>query len=321
MRRLTFLSLPLLCALPPARAQGFPRDTVRIIVTGLPGSGIDTLGRNLAQGLSQVLQQRVLVDNRAGGNGMIGVGQAARARPDGYTLLLTEGSALAIHVLQRKDPQLQPEQALQPLALVATTPNILVSHTASGPATLQALATQARSTPGRIDYGSPGVGTPQHLGVLQWSRAAGVQLKHIPYSGDNTLMGDVVTGQVPVAMAPLPATLPFVKTGRLRGLAIGSPQRSPLLPGVPTFQEAGLAGMVAELYYGAYLPAGTPADVAATLSRALGQVLADPKLRTLLAEHALNVEGSGSGSAALQARDRAETLRWRDLVQSPAFRD
>lgn len=319
MRLLTILLLPLLAAVAPAQAQSFPLDTVRIIVTGLPGSGIDTLGRNLAQGLSQALQQRVLVDNRAGGNGMIGVGQAARARPDGYTLLLTEGSALAIHVLQRKDPQLQPERDLLPLALVATTPNILVSHTASGPGTLQALATQAKATPGRLDYGSPGVGTPQHLGLLQWGQAAGIQPKHIPYSGDNTLMGDVVTGQVQVAMVSVPAALPFLRSGKLRGLAMGSAQRNPLLPDVPTFQEAGHAGMLAELYYGAYLPAKTPADIAATLSRALGQVLADPKLRALLADHSLPVAGSGPG--ALQARDRAEMLRWRDLVQSPAFRD
>lgn len=319
MRFLTLLLLPLLTAITPAQAQNFPRDTVRIIVTGLPGSGIDTLGRNMAQGLSQALQQRVLVDNRGGANGMIGVGQAARAKPDGYTLLLTEGSALAIHVLQRKDPQLQPARDLLPLALVATTPNILVSHTASGPGTLQALTTQARATPGRIDYGSPGVGTPQHLGVLQWSQAAAAALKHIPYSGDNTLMGDVVTGQVPIAMVSVPVALPFLRSGKLRGLAMGSARRNPLLPDVPTFQEAGHAGMVAELYYGAYLPARTPADVAATLSRALGQALADVPLRARLAEQSLLVVGGDPGT--LQARDRAEALRWQDGVQSPAFRD
>lgn len=206
------------------------------------------------------------------------------------------------------------QRDLVPVSLVATTPSILVANAGFAPSTLKELVVAAKREPGTIGYATPGVGTPHHLAGTMFSRIAGIQLNHVPYKGGGPMMADVIGGQVPLMITGTLATLPHVKTGKLKALAIGSPGRNPLLPDVPTFAESGYPEFAAEVFFSLFVPANTPADVAPALLRALQKTLADPEVRKRLEEQALVVVGTDAD--ALRTHFRREMSKWGEVIKT-----
>ncbi|MDB5848588.1 MAG: hypothetical protein JWP29_2340 [Rhodoferax sp.] len=307
-------AVSLLALVQPARADTYPARPVRLVVTAPPGGTADFLARVVADRMSRELKQTVVIDNRAGASGMLGADLVAKAVPDGYTVLLTEGASLAINASTRKDLPFNPQQDLLPLSLLASTPSILVANPAFAANNVRELVAKAKAAPGSIAYASPGVGTPHHLAGAMLSKMAGIQMNHVPYKGGGAMITDVVSGQVPILFTGVLGPLPFLKTGKLKALAIGSRQRSPLLPDVPTVAEAGYPDFEAEVFFGMFLPAKVPAEVTATLSRVIAQTMADPEVRRKLEEQALVVVGSTPDQ--LRVHFRKETDKWGEIIRS-----
>ncbi|MDO9360247.1 MAG: tripartite tricarboxylate transporter substrate binding protein [Polaromonas sp.] len=298
----------------PALAQNYPQRAIRMVVTAPPGGTADFLARVMAEHMTRELKQSVVVDNRAGASGMLGADLVAKAAPDGYTFLLTEGASLAINSTLRKDLPFKPQQDLLPLSLVATTPSILVANPSFPASNVKELIAMAKKDPGAVSYASPGVGTPHHLAGAQLAKMAGVDMNHVPYKGGGSMITDVVSGQVPLLFTGALGPLPFLKTGKLKAIAIGSRARNPMLKDVPTFAESGYPEFEAEVFFGAFMPAKTPADVVATLSRSIAAAMANAEVRKKLEEQALTVVGSSPEQ--LRTHFSQETDKWGALIKS-----
>lgn len=295
-------------------AAAWPEKAVRVVVTAPPGGTIDFLARTLAPGLGRELGATVVIDNKGGASGILGADHVAKASPDGYTVLLTDGAALAINASVRQDLPFTMMKDLVPVSLVATTPSMLSAHPSFPASSVRELVELARRDPATASYAHPGVGTPHHLAGALLAKSAGVRLQHIPYKGGGPMTADVVGGQVPLLITGTLATMPHVKAGKLKALAIGSRQRNPLMPDVPTFAEAGYPDVEAEVFFSLFVPAGVPAEVAPALARALAKTLSDPEVRRKLEEQALVVVGSTADE--LRAHFGRESKRWGDLIRA-----
>lgn len=249
-----------LCLAPAAQAQTWPDRPIRLIVNFAPGGAADVMGRAISPTMSQVLGQSVVVDNKPGANGNIGISETVRSAKDGYTLLLSSGGGISINPLIYSKLPFNPEKDLIPVAAVArvhvfleTIPSLPVSN-------VQDFIKHLQANPGKLSYGSPGPGSSPHLAGEMFKRAAKVDASHIPYKGAGPALTDVLSGQLQYWFDPGPG-LKQVEAGKLKLLAIGSPHRSPLYPKVPTLAESGLPGFDADTLFGVYAPAGTPAPV------------------------------------------------------------
>ena len=311
--RLITVLLACAAAFPGAHAA-WPEKAVRIVVTAPPGGTIDFLARAIAPGLGRELGQNVVIDNKGGASGILGADHVAKSPADGYTVLLTDGAALAINASVRADLPFTMMKDLLPVSLVATTPSMLSAHPSVATSSVRELAELARRDPKSASYAHPGVGTPHHLVGLLFAKTAGIRLEHIPYKGGGPMTADVVGGQVPLLITGTLATMPHVRAGRLKALAIGSRQRNPLMPDVPTFGEAGYPDVESEVFFSLFVPAGVPPDVAPALARALARTLADPEVRRKLEEQALVVVGSSADE--LRAHFARESKRWGDLIRA-----
>jgi tripartite-type tricarboxylate transporter receptor subunit TctC len=303
------IALPL-----PAAYAAYPDKPVRIVVTAPPGGTIDFLVRAIAPGLGKELGQTIVVDNKGGASGLLGSDHVAKSPADGYTVLLTDGAALAINASVRKDMPFDMTKDLAPVSLVATTPSMLSAHPAYPAGDVKALVAAAKRDPKLASYAHPGIGTPHHLAGILLSRASGAALIGIPYKGGGPMVADVVGGQVPLLITGTLATMPQAKSGKLKAIAIASRQRSPLMPEVPTFTEAGFPDVESEVFFSMFVPAGVPADVVPALTRALNRTLADPELRKKLEEQALTVVGSNP--ADLRSHFDRESRKWGDLIRA-----
>jgi tripartite-type tricarboxylate transporter receptor subunit TctC len=292
----------------------YPDKPVRMVVTAPPGGTIDSLARAIATGMSRELGQTVVIDNKGGASGLLGADAVAKSSPDGYTILLTDGAALAINAAVRKDMPFQMAKDLVSVSLVATTPSMLSAHPSFPASSVKELVAVAKKDPKAVSYAHPGVGTPHHLAGTMLAKSAGIELNHIPYKGGGPMVADVVGGQVPLLITGTLATMPHVKAGKLKALAIGSRQRSPLMPDVPTFIESGFPDFEAEVFFSLFVPANVPAEVAPALTRALGKALADADTRRKLEEQALVVVGSNAEQ--LRTHFQKESKKWGDLIRS-----
>ncbi|MDB5743056.1 MAG: tripartite tricarboxylate transporter substrate binding protein [Polaromonas sp.] len=297
-----------------ALAQTWPQRPIKMIVTAPPGGTADYLARVVADRMGKQLNQSVIIDNRAGASGMLGADLVAKAAPDGYTLLLTEGASLAINTTLRKDLPFNPTRDLLPVSLLATTPSILVAGTAFPASNVKELVGMAKQGPGAVSYATPGVGTPHHLAGAMLSKMAGIQMNHVPYKGGGAVITDVVSGQVPLLFTGVLGPLPFLKSGKLKAIAIGSRQRSPQLPDVPTFAESGYPDFEAEVFFGAFLPAKVPQNVVDVMSSAINAAMADPDVRKKLGEQALSAVGSTPQQ--LESHFAKETAKWAGVIKS-----
>jgi len=298
----------------PSHAQDYPNKPVRLVVPYPPGGATDVIGRVLAQNLTTVLGQQVIVDNRAGAAGNLGAGAVAKSPADGYTLLM---GALTSHAINAAlNPATVPfdiEKSFAPVAVVGTVPLVFVVHPAVKANTLLELIALAKAQPGQLTYASAGNGSPQHLAGEMFKRMAGVELLHVPYKGSGPAMTDLMGGQVQVMIETAPAAQPHIKSGKLRALATTTAQTVGTLPGVPTATQAGLPGFEVASMFGVAAPAGTPAVVLTRLSAALKAVLGQADVREqLLAQGAVATWTTPEEAAAAI---RNEYAKWARVIR------
>lgn len=270
------------CGLNGAQAQSFPNRPITLVIPFAPGGSTSIVGRVIADKMSQLLGQGIVVDNRAGAGGTFGTKLVARSDPDGYTILLGYTGTLAIGPSLYKNAGYDPRKDFAPIGMIGNAPNSLVVHPSFPVATVAELIDFAKEHPGKVNFGSAGAGTVSHITGEYFARAAGIKLQHIPYKGTGPALTDLLGGHIPMAFAPIPAAHANVSAGLLRALAVTSSTRSSLLPQVPTMAEAGVPGFDASLYYGLVAPAGTPRPVIERLNEALQAALASDEVKKQL---------------------------------------
>jgi tripartite-type tricarboxylate transporter receptor subunit TctC len=296
---------------PSAFAQTtWPEKPVRLVVGFTAGSATDVTGRMFAQKFGEAWGQSVIVDNVSGNSGAIGVDKVAKAAPDGYTLMWSGNAAITILPSLQPLP-FDPLKDFEHISTALSTASIIFVNNDLPVKSLADLVAYAKANPGKLSYGSPGVGTPQHVAGELFCRLAGIKMEHIPYRGAN--LSDVMSGVVPVGIQNSGSTMPFVRDGRVRGLALTSLKRSPAAPDVPTVAELGYPGFEATSWFALLAPKGTPQPILDKVREASLKVLADPDMRTKFA--ALGLEPVGSTGAETRAAIAADIPKWAKVIQ------
>ena len=295
-----------------AIADAYPTKPIRLIIPFAVGGSTDNLGRVLAARLSEKLGQQVVADNRPGAGGNIGTDLVAKAPADGYTLLFATEGTLGINPSLYKKLPFDPEKDFTPIAQFASVPNILVVNPKVQAKTVQELAAYAKSKPASLNMGSAGNGTTNHLSGELFQSMTGASFTHVPYKGSGPAMADLLADQIQLMFDNLPGSLPHVKAGSLRALAVTSAKRSPLLPDVPTMAEAGVPGYDVEVWFGVAAPKGLPAQTLATLSKAITEISQEPAT----IEKILNIGATPltSTPAEFGSRIQEARLKWAPIV-------
>ncbi len=290
-----------------AQAQTFPTRSVQVVVPVAAGGGTDVMARTLGQKVGELLGQPLVVENKLGAGGNIGVELVARAKPDGYTLLVSPSTIATNVAVYRKLPY-DLLQDFQTVALVAQTDVVLVVKSSIAAANLKEFVDLARSRPGQLNYGSAGLGSSQHLTAEYFNQLAGTSSSHIPYKGQSQAMNDLVGGQLDYMFSPLQNALPFIKQGRIRALAVAAKQRHRNLPQVPTLGESGYPGAEVANWFAVYAPAATPPAVVKKLNAAYNKVLSQPETMAKLESMGFDILHTTQD----QATDfmRSELVRW-----------
>ncbi len=307
IRRTLLQTLLLAAAAASAQAQSFPNKPIRIVVPVAAGGGTDLLARTLGQKAGELLGQPVVVENILGAGGNIGVQAVAKAAPDGYTLLLSPATIATNVAVFRKLPY-DLLKDLQTVTLVGQTSVVLVVHPSFSAKTVAEFVEAAKQKPGTLNYGSAGIGSPQHLQSELFAQRIGISGNHIPYKGQSQAMTDLVSGQLTYMFSPLQNALPYIKEGRIRALGVASPQRNPALPQMPSFAELGYKDVDFSNWFALYAPAGTPAAVIKRLSDAFVQVGRSPEMAERLAK--LGFEPFFTSPEEGNEFMRAEITRW-----------
>ena len=298
-----------------AVAQPYPSKPIRFIVSFPPGGSADLISRAIAPRMSEKLGQPVVVENRAGAGGMIGVDAVAKSAPDGSTIGLAAAGALTTNIHIYPSMPFHPEKDLAPISMLAMIPFFLVAHP-SQPATLKEVIAQARS--GNLAYGHGGQGSTMHLAGELLNMMAQIKMQAVPYKGSGPVSADVLGGQVPLGVVDVPSAIANVKAGKLRALAVTSKQRISAAPEVPTFQEAGLRGYEAVGWFGAVAPANTPKDIINRLNTEIRSALAAPDVK----ERALTAgaEPHATSPEEFAAYIREETKKWGEVVRAAGIK-
>src|ERR1700704_1538162 len=279
----TALAFGLPGALDEAQAQNYPNRAITLVIPFAPGGSTSIVGRGIADKISELLGEKVVVDNRPGAGGTVGTKAVAKSEPDGYTLVLGYTGTLAIGPSLYRSVGYDPRKDFAPIGLIGNAPNSLVVHPSFPAKSVAELIAYAKANPGKVNFGSAGAGTVSHITGEYFAASAGIKLVHIPYKGTGPALTDLLGGHIPVAFAPIPATHASVAEGKLIGLAVTSAKRSSLLPDVPTIAEAGVPGFEASLFYGLVVPEGTPRPIIDRLNKALNDALATDEVRKRLA--------------------------------------
>lgn len=320
MQRRHLLTLAATLALSaPAFAQtaaekALAADKFTLVAPFPPGGPIDTLARILADGLGKRYGQVALVDNAPGAAGNIGMDKVKKAKPDGHTLLVIPAGNLTINpTLMPKFP-FNVDKDFVPVAMLAKTPNVLVTHPGTGLKTVADLIKAAKAKPDSLSYASPGIGSGLHLAGELFKDQAKVEMLHVAYKGTPPALNDVLGGTVPLMFSNLPTVLPHLKSGKLVALAVTDSTRTPTAPDIPTMAEAGVPGIVVPSWYGLLAPAGTPADVAEQLARDTQDILAQPAVREQLKAQGMAEWNLQTGAFGAHIRD--ETARWAKVIKA-----
>jgi tripartite-type tricarboxylate transporter receptor subunit TctC len=301
----------LACCAPDAPAQAYPAKPIRLIVGFTPSGGVDINARLLAPKLTEYLGQQVIVENRPGAGTNIANELVAKSSPDGYTLLVNT-AAVAINLsLYKKVPFEARDFA--PISILSMSPNILVVHASVPVKNVKEFIALARSRPGKLNFSSAGAGTTQHLAGELFNLRAGTKMVHVPYRGSAPSLTAVISGEVDLTYANIPAISAHVRSGRLRPLANLGPKRSDQLPQVPTMKEAGVPGVEVVVWYGVFAPAATPRDVVAKLADAIARAARSPDLKQKLED--LGAEPVGNTPEEFSKLFREEVTRWAEVVK------
>ena len=294
-------------------ANGYPTRPIRFIVPFPPGGGNDIVGRIVAIKLGERLGQQIVVDNRGGAGGTIGTDLAAKAAPDGYTMLINN---ISLAVNATLVPQLPYDtlKDLAPVSLIGRQPNLLVVHPGVAARSVQELLAMARAKPGEVIYGSGGIGTASHLATELLKLMTHVELVHVPYKGLGPALTDLMGGRLQLVISTLASALPHVKVGKMRPLAVTTAMRSPFFPELPTMSEAGVTGYDFSTWYALVVPRGTPNDIVRRLNTELAQVLQSAFVKEQFAAQGL--EPTPSTPAQLAAHLKSEVAKWGKVVRA-----
>jgi tripartite-type tricarboxylate transporter receptor subunit TctC len=312
-RRSLLAALAMSAAAPGlTQAQGLSDRNIFIIVPFTPGSGPDVLARIVGEELRKRWNQPVIIDNKPGASGNIGAAAAARTEPDGHTILLSVNTFLMNAALS-KSLSYDPVKSFAPIVELATGSLVLAVHPSIPAKSTKELIDYAKANPGQVTYASPGRGTPQHLAMELFKLTAGVDLRHVPYTGSAGAVKDLVGGHVGAMFVPVHTVLPMAAENQVRLLALGSEKRSTLAPNVPTLTEEGVSGFEVDLWYALSAPAGTPKDIIDRYNKVVNEILASPDVRDQFAKQGLvPVGGSPQQLAALIEKDLP---RWAKVVK------
>ncbi len=315
--RVPLLALLLVAAAPATAADAWPQKPIRFIVPFVPGGASDLLARYVGEKLTEALGVSVIIDNRGGAGGTLGAGLVARAAPDGYTLMFTSPSHTFAPSFYKNLPY-DTVKDFKPITLVAQTPNLLVVHPSLPAKGVKQLVALAKKHPNEIRYGSSGHGSNIHLTTALLASMAGIQLAHVPYKGGGAAQLAVMSGEIHMLMAGFQSALPFHQSGRMRGIAVSTKQRSSAAPDIPTIDESGVPGFDKAFWAGLFAPAGVPEAIVTRLHQTIVKILKDPDFaKRLDAEGAVPV---GNSPAEFDAYVRSEIALWGKLIREMKLR-
>lgn len=295
-----------------ADAQNYPSQAIRVVVPYAPGGFNDTIARVVGKKLQDAWSQPVVVDNRPGGGTILGLTNAAKSPPDGYTLVVVGFPTVANQFLHQKLTY-DTNKDFTPVILGAFSPNLLVVKADSPIKSLKDFVETAKAKPGRLNYASAGNGTSNHLTMEYFKSVAGIDLAQVPYKGSAPMVTDLLGGQVDIMFDNAPHVMPHVKAGKMRALAITSAKRSPLLPDVPTVAELGYPGFDVAVWYGFSAPAGTPADVVAKLNKEINRILQMDDVKKTFVDS--GVEAMGGSTQQFDTYFKAQSARWGKVIK------
>lgn len=310
--RLLLLAVSLAALHPTAAAQDYPNRLVKIVIPFAAGGAVDLVGRVFSQKLSEAIRQTVVVENRPGAESVIGVKYAIAAAPDGYTMLLTTGSMI-MTPLMLPNAGFDPIRDLTPVTQLVYSQGTILTARPDFPATsLQETVALAKKNPGKFNFGHTGAGTPPHIAAELFKSFAGIEIFGVPYKGTNNILTDIIGRQIDMTFSGIPSVLQFARSGQVRALASTGVRRTAVLPDVPTFKESGYEKMDIRGYYGLWVPAGTPRERIDYLYRAAAKALADPALKKVYDDGALEIIGSTPGEYAAFIKE--DTQRQQSIV-------
>lgn len=312
-RKMSMSVLSFVVAVAAAQAQSWPSHPVRWISPFAPGGGADITSRAIAAKLSAGLGQHVIVDNRGGAGGMIGVDIGAKSPPDGYTLVLGTIGPIAINPGLYKKMAYDPMRDLLPVSQAANALNVLVVHPSLPVHSVREFVALAKSRPGQLNYGSSGIGATDHLAGELFNALTGAKMNHVPYKGGAPAMLDLVSGNVQVVFSTVSTAIAAIQSKRVRALAMTGNQRFELMPELPTVAEAGLPGFEVNNWYGVFVPAGTPKVIVARLNTEIVKALAAPDVKKRLLD--VGIIATSSSAAAFAAYVSKETAKWEKVIR------
>ena len=295
-------------------AQPYPSRPIRAVVPLAPGGGTDTVGRLVADKLSELLGQQIVVDNRGGSGGVIGTDLVAKATPDGYTILVGSITTNAVNPVLYKKLPYDHLRDFAPISLIGTVPNVLVVHASVPAKSMKEFLAYARVNRGKINYGSSGLGSATHLSMALISSMTGASMTHVPYKGAGAAVADVLGGQIQALCSSLAGLLPHIKSGRVRALGVTTTGRNAQLPDVPTIAESGIPGYEVTIWYALFAPAKTPAPILARLNAETVKALNSAELKDRLTLQGLDVASSTPDE--LSALVKNETTKWAGVAKA-----
>ena len=296
-----------------AGAQNYPTKPVKIIVPFPPGGATDIIGRVLAEKLQAVYGQTFIVENKAGASGNIGVGEVARAAPDGYTLVVGSAQTLTINHQIFKNVSFIPQRDLAPIVVIASVPNVLIVSNKLPVKNVQELIAYAKANPGKLSSGSSSIGGTPHLALELFQLLTGTEIAHIPYKGSAPALQDIVGGQIGMMFDNLPAALPLMNGGQIRALAVTTLKRTPSAPEIPTLDESGLKGFDSQGWFALLAPAGTPAPILDKLNIEANKIIKTADFRERMSKLGADVVGGSIDEFKL--RMKTETERWGKVIE------
>ena len=317
--RVLMIALSALLMAGDAFAQAsYPERPVRMIIAFPPGGPSDIVGRLMAEKLTEAFGKPFVVENISGASGNIGTERVAKAAPDGHTLLISAPGPLVVNPSLYAKLPFDPIRDFAPISQLCFTPNVLVVNNDVPAKTVQELVALARANPGKLSFASGGAGTSNHLAAELFKLMAGIDLQHVPYRGVSVSVPDILGGRIPVAFLSTPTALPLVRDGQLRALAVGTAERWPAAPDIPTMEEAGIRGFTSTVWHSFLAPAGTPPAILDRLHRETIKILAQPEIRRKFEDQGLAVVGNTPAEFA--AIIKGEIVQWAKVIKEAGLK-